>query len=323
MAVILVAVSNGAVRASISVAAHEEGHSVFSIGDAGELVEAVEQKKPDLLFLDPALARMDVVEPLKQLKTLGLLDRLRFVLVDDRCAEVRTWAAVARQMGDGVLDSFRKDDVHRTIEGLLGMGRMPHPQAPAPPSPPAPAAAPPNPGKTMALNKTMVVGATRGFRPGVVPPPLPPGPSAPPPAPDPAPAASAPPPAQKPAPDDRRSILIVEDAPSLRVLLGMKFESAGWRVRWADSAEQALTLVAKEGCDVILSDINLPGMGGDQLVMTIRKQYPGVALLLMTGLPPEKRPKVPAGIPIFAKPLDLDAVLGVLERGVKPAKKKV
>jgi CheY-like chemotaxis protein len=317
MAVILVAVSNGAVRASISVAAHEAGHSVFSIGDAGELVEAVEQKRPDLLFLDPALARMEVVEPVKQLKVLGLLERLRFVLVDDRCAEVRTWAAIARQMGDGVLDSFRKDDVHRTIDGLLGLGRMP--QAPSP----SPAAAPPSPGKTMALNRTMVVGVTRGLRPGSPPPPMP-GAPAPAPAPAAAPAAASPAPAPaRPAPaDGRRSILIVEDTASLRILLGIKLEGAGWRVRWADSAEEGLRIMEKEGCEVILSDINLPGMTGDQFVMTIRKQWPGVALLLMTGLPPEKRPKVPAGIPIFTKPLDLDAVLNVLEKVFKPTKKK-
>jgi CheY-like chemotaxis protein len=305
MAVILVAVSNGAVRASIAVAAHEGGHTVFSIGDAGELVEAVEQKKPDLLFLDPALARMDVVEPLKQLKILGLLDRLHFVLVDDRCAELRTWAAIARQMGDGVLDSFRKDDVARTIDGLVGLGRMPVSPAPAP--------APPNPGKTMALNRTMLVGANSLQRPGAAPP----APKAPPPAP--APEAPAPAPRTK---DGRRTILIVEDTASLRVLLGIKFESAGWRVLWAGSGEEALQKVETEGCDVVLSDINLPGMTGDQLVLTIRKHWPGVALLLMTGLPPDKRPKVPAGIPTFSKPLDLDSVLQVLEKAVKPAKKK-
>jgi CheY-like chemotaxis protein len=304
MAVILVAVSNGAVRASISVAAHEGGHTVFSIGDAGELVSAVEQRKPDLLFLDPALARMETVEPLKSLKLLGLLEKLRFVLVDDRCAEATSWAAIARQIGDGVLDSFRKDDVRRTIDGLVGLGRMPVT------SQGMSAQAPPPTGKTMALNKTLLVGRLPAQRPGA-------GQPAPP---SPAPAPAAPAPA---AADTRRTILIVEDTPSLRILLGIKMESAGWRVTWAATAEEALHKVEAEGCDCVLSDINLPGMTGDQLVLTIRKNWPGVALLLMTGLPPERRPKVPAGIPIFGKPLDMDAVLRVLEKAVKAPRRKV
>src|SRR5258706_12589232 len=213
MAVILVAVSNGAVRASISVAAHEGGHTVHSIGDAGELVAAVEQKKPDLLFLDPALARMEIVEPLKSLKVLGLLEKLRFVLVDDRCAEATAWAAIARQIGDGILDSFRKDDVRKTIDGLVGLGRMPVTSTgPVPASP-----APPAPGKTMALNRTMMVGRLPGLRPGT--PPSMTGSA-------PAPAAPAP---ARPAPKDgRRTILIVEATPSPRTLLGIKLEGAGW-----------------------------------------------------------------------------------------------
>ena len=133
-----------------------------------------------------------------------------------------------------------------------------------------------------------------------------------------APAAPPPPPA---APDNRRSILIVEDTLSLRVLLGMKLESAGWRVAWAGTAEEGLQKVQAEGFDAVLSDINLPGMTGDQFVLTVRKLYPGVMLLLMTGLPPERRPKLPPGIPTFGKPLDMDGVIRVLDQARRAPKR--
>jgi CheY-like chemotaxis protein len=308
MAVILVAVANGAVRASIAVAAHEGGHSVFSVGDAGELVEAVDQKKPDLLFIDPGLARMDTVEPLKTLRAIGQLQRIRLVLVDDRCAEMNAWAAVARQLGEGVIDSFRKDDVKRTIDGLLGLGRMPTEQVPVP----APVPAPPAPGKTMAINKTLLVGRIPGMGAGGAIP-VPPTTAKAPGAPAPAPAA--------PAVDNRRSILIVEDTPSLRVLLGIKLEAGGWRVAWAGSAEEGMAKIQAEGFDAVLSDINLPGMTGDQFVLTVRKLYPGVTLMLMTGLPPERRPKVPSGIPTLGKPLDMDAVLRLLDKARRAPKR--
>ncbi len=294
MAVILVAVANGAVRASIAVAAHEAGHAVFSVGDAGELVEAVDQKRPDLLFLDPGLARMDTVEPLKTLRALGQLQRVRMVLVDDRCAEIHTWAAVARQLGDGVLDSFRKDDVRRTVDALLGLGRMPEGTSKAP----AAAPPPPSPGRATTVTQMLLAGRLPGAATasgGTVP---------------------VPPPAARtpPAPDKRRSILIVEDTPSLRTLLGMRLEGAGWRVAWAGTAEEGMEMVRAEGFDAVLSDVNLPGMTGDQFVLTVRKNFPGVMLLMMTGLPPERRPKLPPGIPIFGKPLDMDAVVRILEK---------
>ena len=299
MAVVLVAVANGAVRASIAVAAHEAGHSVFSIGDAGELVAAVDQKKPDIVFIDPGLARMDTIEPLKTLRVLGHLGRMRLVLVDDRCAEVQTWAALARQLGDGVMDSFRKDDVHRVLEGLLGLGRMPEGPAPAPPPAPAPAAPPPS------MRKGLVTGRIPGMGPAAATPPAAPPPAAP---------APAPPPAPAPKKDDRRSILIVEDTPSLRILLGIKLESAGWRVAWAGTAEEGMDKMKSDGFDAVLSDVNLPGMAGDQFVLTVRKLYPGVTTMLMTGLPHERRPKMPAGIPVLAKPLDMDAVTRLLDK---------
>ena len=247
------------------------------------------------------------MEPLKALRTLGKVERVRLVLVDDRCADLRTWAGVARQLVDGTLDSFRKDDVRWAIDAVVGLGRV------AAPSPPPGAAAVPGGGpKTQAFPaygprtpsipsfgpKTQSFPGSGPFAPRVP--------------------APAPPPVPEGAPPGARTILIVEDTVSLRALLGIRLEAAGWSVRWADTAEEALQKVEAEGCDAVLADVNLPGMSGDQLVLTIRKQYPGVALLLMTGLPQERRPKVPAGIPMFGKPLDMDAVIRVLEKAVKP-----
>ena len=68
-------------------------------------------------------------------------------------------------------------------------------------------------------------------------------------------------------------------------------------------------MIESEGCEVLLSDVNLPGMTGDQLVLLVRKRYPGVRCLLMTALPPERWPRVPPDVPIFPKPVNMEALV--------------
>jgi DNA-binding response OmpR family regulator len=108
-------------------------------------------------------------------------------------------------------------------------------------------------------------------------------------------------------------VVLVEDLPQLRALLGIKLEGEGWRVAWYATAEEALRAVEAEGCDAVLSDINLPGMSGDQFVALVRKRFPGVWCFLMTALPRDRWPRVPPSIRIFAKPLDMNALSAALK----------
>ena len=106
-----------------------------------------------------------------------------------------------------------------------------------------------------------------------------------------------------------RTILVVEDLPAYRALLGIRLDAEGWDVKWAGTAEEGLKMVDEVGCDAILSDLNLPGMAGDALLEIVRKRFPGVALFLMTAAPRDRWPKVPPSIPIFPKPVDIEALM--------------
>lgn len=313
MGFIIVAVQNGAVRASITMAAHEAGHTALAVMDSEELLRAVEQKRPNLLFLDPALARMDTVEPLKHMQLAGHLRDMRVLLVDDRCAEPAAWVAVGRQLVEGVIDSFRKDDIRWAIDAAIGMGKVAVKPPPAAGRAPVPPPAPPPSSKPFLPPMKPLGPAGRGSTA------LPPrtGSFAPARSAE-APEAAPPPPAAPPGP----TILVVEDIPSLRALLGINLEAAGWSVIWAESSEEAMRKIETEGCEVLLSDVNLPGLSGDQLVLLVRKRYPGVRCLLMTALPEERWPRVPAEVPIFAKPLNMEALIKSLALGLKRAPRK-
>ena len=80
------------------------------------------------------------------------------------------------------------------------------------------------------------------------------------------------------------SVLLVEDDPDGRELLGLLLERRGAVVRAADSAAQALQLLGETRFDVMISDIGLPGTDGYALIRQIRsrglssRDLPAVAL---------------------------------------------
>lgn len=82
---------------------------------------------------------------------------------------------------------------------------------------------------------------------------------------------------------DNPRLLLVDDDPSLLRLLTLRLEGEGYQVINADSAETALTLLAKQSVDVVLSDLRMPGLDGMSLFDEIAKRYKGVPVILMTA----------------------------------------
>ncbi len=81
----------------------------------------------------------------------------------------------------------------------------------------------------------------------------------------------------------RAQILIVEDDRDLREALVTTLELAKFRVREADSAEQAMLRLAEEPVDMIVSDVNMPGMSGHELLAEVQRHYPGLPMMLITA----------------------------------------
>ena len=81
----------------------------------------------------------------------------------------------------------------------------------------------------------------------------------------------------------RAQILIVEDDRDLREALVTTLELAKFRVREADSAEQAMVRLAEETVDMIVSDVNMPGMSGHELLAEVQRHYPGLPMMLITA----------------------------------------
>jgi DNA-binding NarL/FixJ family response regulator len=84
---------------------------------------------------------------------------------------------------------------------------------------------------------------------------------------------------------ERPHILFVDDEPAM--LSGLRRSLRGQRDRWdlsfANGGEEALGILEKHRCDVVVSDFRMPGIDGADLLQIVRKRYPGTARLILSG----------------------------------------
>jgi len=88
-----------------------------------------------------------------------------------------------------------------------------------------------------------------------------------------------------PAPSGGEHILVVEDELSVRNLMKMLFSSLGYTVTIAANGDEALRLVEKMGVkpDLVITDVVMPKMSGKELIDRLRKTYPHLKALFMSG----------------------------------------
>jgi PAS domain S-box-containing protein len=81
-----------------------------------------------------------------------------------------------------------------------------------------------------------------------------------------------------------RRVLLVEDEVVLRMSTTDMLEQLGCSVAGVGSGEQALELLARGGSfDLLLTDLGLPGMSGEDLAAEVRRQFPTLAVVIASG----------------------------------------
>ncbi len=78
-------------------------------------------------------------------------------------------------------------------------------------------------------------------------------------------------------------ILVVDDELSMREFLSILLEREGYDVSVAGSAEEALCLMESALFDLVLSDVNMPGLSGIELLARIKDKSPETAVLMLTA----------------------------------------
>ena len=112
-------------------------------------------------------------------------------------------------------------------------------------------------------------------------------------------------------------VLLVEDDRVLRQALGDTLEIGGFAYQAVGCAEDALLAVEREAFSLVISDVNMPGMDGHQLLARLRQCQPQLPVLLMTAHAAVER-AVEAmrqgAVDYLVKPFEPKALLSLVER---------
>ena len=79
------------------------------------------------------------------------------------------------------------------------------------------------------------------------------------------------------------NVLVVEDDSDLREAIMDTLDVSGFTVDGVDCAESALEWLRQFQCDLVISDVNMPGINGYQLMREIATEYPQLPVLIMTA----------------------------------------
>jgi DNA-binding NtrC family response regulator len=111
-------------------------------------------------------------------------------------------------------------------------------------------------------------------------------------------------------------LLIDDEKPFLKDLAeGLRLYSKNLQVITADSAKKALEMVTTAVIDIVVTDLNMPGMNGFELLTQLQRTRPDVPFIIMSAHTRESVEDRLEGIKIFnylEKPLDLHEIAEVI-----------
>jgi DNA-binding NtrC family response regulator len=116
-------------------------------------------------------------------------------------------------------------------------------------------------------------------------------------------------------------ILVVDDEKYIRELLAGLLEDQ-YFIETAEDGEKAVKKLALSRFDVVLSDIKMPNMDGFGLLKTIKRDYPDIAVVMMTGFSQNytiKEALTLGAEEYLPKPFRLEEVLMVVQSAYEKA----
>lgn len=121
------------------------------------------------------------------------------------------------------------------------------------------------------------------------------------------------------AEDHDRRILVVDDEEAVRTLYAT-YLGESYSVKTAGDAREALDQLARERFALVLSDIQMPGLGGIELLRKIIERYPDTAVVMISGV--NRTQRVIDAIRVGAadyliKPCELDVLSLCVERALE------
>lgn len=116
---------------------------------------------------------------------------------------------------------------------------------------------------------------------------------------------------------DKSRILVVDDEEALRTVLSNELAGEGYEVENASDGDEAISKVQNKKFDLLLLDIKMPRVDGFEVLRFIKKTYPAVKVIMLTGFADLKNAiesKKLGAEDFVSKPYDLVDLLTTIER---------
>ncbi len=119
-----------------------------------------------------------------------------------------------------------------------------------------------------------------------------------------------------------KRVLVVDDEEDMLWMLQRNLNKGMKNVEIlaAKSGEEALTLLSDRSVNLVITDINMPGMSGLDLLIEINNRFPGTGVIIMTAYPSsayENKAMMSGSLRFIEKPFDIKVVRAIVEEVLK------
>lgn len=114
-------------------------------------------------------------------------------------------------------------------------------------------------------------------------------------------------------------ILVAEDEVPMREFIRRVLVSRGHEVVAVSDGAEAVVQLIRQPFDLLLTDIGMPNMDGVELALKVARDWPGLRLLLMSGLPVERQHAHGIGqlaMAVLQKPFTMVSLNAEIERAL-------
>lgn len=114
-----------------------------------------------------------------------------------------------------------------------------------------------------------------------------------------------------------RRVLVIDDEAGMRTTLAANLELEGYEVVEAEDGQRAVALFQERPFELVITDIQMPGLDGLETLRELRKIQPKATIVMMTGFAMEQivEQGIAAGaFAVLEKPFSMEAVIKVIAR---------
>lgn len=116
------------------------------------------------------------------------------------------------------------------------------------------------------------------------------------------------------------TILIIDDEKNIRQGLAANFELEDYNVKTAENGEEGLKLIEKGDIDLVITDLRMPGLSGEEVLKKITAETPGIPVIILTGhgsIDSAVEAMRHGAYDFLTKPLNLDQLDMIVKRALE------